>query len=94
MSYELREVKARKAAKKAAKGNVVAMKAKPMASKQKGGSVMWAAWFLEVVFLKQIAFLTQEGRKKLTLGRFIFLLKKEWTFNTEFSILSSEGVKV
>lgn len=39
--YELREVKARKAAKKAAaKSNVVAMKAKPMASKQKGGNVM------------------------------------------------------
>lgn len=41
MPYELREVKARKAAKKAAaKGNAVALKAKPMASKQKGGNVM------------------------------------------------------
>lgn len=35
-----REVKARKAANKAAKGTSVAQKAKPMASKQKGGNVM------------------------------------------------------
>lgn len=33
-----REVKARKAANKAAKGNSSAMKAKPTASKQKGGN--------------------------------------------------------
>lgn len=35
-----REVKARKAANKAAKGSAQALKAKPTASKQKGGSSM------------------------------------------------------
>lgn len=38
--WQLREVKARKAANKAAKGNAQAMKAKPTASKQKSGNAM------------------------------------------------------
>lgn len=36
-----REVKARKAANKAAKGSATAMKAKPSASKQKGGNTKY-----------------------------------------------------